>query len=113
MGCGCNAKKTQEEDEYSADNQEKSVGGPMDSKVCSQGKDAYSDAESSLYDTFISLFAGVIGFYATGVFKVEGLYGKSGIVFASVLLGNILSKNLKVGKTIAGMRFEQKCKGDE
>jgi len=115
MGCGCNAKKNTE-DEYNADSQDKSIGGPVDSlygEDCSHGKDAYSDAESPLYDTFISVFAGVVGFYATSVLKVEQSYSKAGIVVASFLLGNVLSKNMKLGKTIAGMRFDMKCKGGE
>ena len=100
MGCGCNAKKNTE-DEYKADSQGKSIGGSMDSlyaEVCSQGKDSYSDAESPLYDTFISVFAGVVGYYATSVLKVEETYSKAGIVVASVLLGNVLSMKCKGGE---------------
>ena len=56
MGCGCNAKKEVEKAEYNAESEE---------TLCGQGKDSYAQKESALYDTFISLSMGAIGYFVT------------------------------------------------
>lgn len=104
MGCGCNAKKEVEKAEYNAESEE---------TLCGQGKDSYAQKESALYDTFISLSMGAIGYFVTTTFKVKSPYNKAGIILASVLMGNVASKTMNLGTRIAGMRFDTKCNGGE
>ena len=113
MGCGCNSKKVEDESEYGAE-EERSIGGPMGGNpMCQNGKESFSEREAPLYDTFIALFTGIAGFFASSAFKVERLSIQTGIVVVSVLIGNVVSKNMKWGQRLAGMRFDSKCKGDE
>jgi len=98
-GCGCGQRKMAEE---------KRAEEPVESAVCSVGRDGYISKNRMKYDVGVGIGVGIlVSMYSHPYSSTTTNRAVAG--FLGLIIGTFLSNSASVGKRVSGMMFDREC----